>query len=63
LGGLAALPRLPIAPLSQIDFPTILVTASLSGASAETMSSSVAAPLEHQFAEIAGERRSGETNA
>jgi HAE1 family hydrophobic/amphiphilic exporter-1 len=52
--GAAALPRLPVAPLPQIDFPTILVTASLAGASAETMSSSVAAPLERQFAQIAG---------
>jgi hydrophobe/amphiphile efflux-1 (HAE1) family protein len=52
--GLAALPRLAVAPLPQIDFPTILVTATLSGASAETMSSSVAAPLERQFAQIAG---------
>jgi HAE1 family hydrophobic/amphiphilic exporter-1 len=52
--GLTAFPRLPVAPLPQIDFPTILVTAALSGASAETMSSSVAAPLERQFAQIAG---------
>ena len=52
--GLAAFPRLPVAPLPQIDFPTILVTANLSGASAETMSTSVAAPLERQIAQIAG---------
>jgi hydrophobe/amphiphile efflux-1 (HAE1) family protein len=52
--GLTALPRLPVAPLPQIDFPTILVSAALTGASAETMSSSVAAPLERQFAQIAG---------
>jgi hydrophobe/amphiphile efflux-1 (HAE1) family protein len=52
--GLSALPNLPVAPLPQIDFPTILVTASLSGASAETMSSSVAAPLERQLAQIPG---------
>jgi len=52
--GLAAFPRLPVAPLPQIDFPTILVTATVSGASAETMSSSVAAPLERQLAQIAG---------
>ena len=52
--GLNALPRLPVAPLPQIDFPTILVTASLPGASAETMSSSVAAPLERQLAQIPG---------
>jgi hydrophobe/amphiphile efflux-1 (HAE1) family protein len=52
--GLTALPRLPVAPLPQIDFPTILVSAALPGASAETMSTSVAAPLERQFAQIAG---------
>ena len=52
--GLNALPKLPVAPLPQIDFPTILVTASLPGASAETMSSSVAAPLERQLAQIPG---------
>lgn len=52
--GLAAFPRLPVAPLPQIDFPTILVTATLSGASADTMSTSVAAPLERQLAQIAG---------
>lgn len=54
LVGLAAFPHLPVAPLPQIDFPTIQVTATLSGASADTMSTSVAAPLERQFAQIAG---------
>ena len=54
LTGLAAFPRLPVAPLPQIDVPTILVTANLSGASAETMSTSVAAPLERQLAQVAG---------
>ncbi len=52
--GLAAFPRLAVAPLPQIDFPTIQVTATLSGASADTMSTSVAAPLERQLAQIAG---------
>ena len=52
--GMTAFPFLPVAPLPQIDFPTVLVTATLSGASAETMASSVAAPLERQFAQIAG---------
>ncbi len=52
--GLVAFPFLPIAPLPQVDFPTIQVTATLSGASAETMASSVAAPLERQFGQIAG---------
>ncbi|WP_437185215.1 multidrug efflux RND transporter permease subunit [Planctomicrobium sp. SH668] len=45
---------LPVAPLPQIDFPTIQVSASLPGASPETMGSSVATPLERQFARIAG---------
>ncbi|MBV9065881.1 MAG: efflux RND transporter permease subunit, partial [Methylobacteriaceae bacterium] len=54
LVGLAAYPLLPVAPLPQIDFPTIQVSASLPGASPETMASSVAQPLERQFAQIAG---------
>ncbi len=52
--GLAAFPYLPIAPLPQIDFPTVQVTATLTGASAETMASSVATPLERQIGQIAG---------
>ncbi len=52
--GLTAFPLLPVAPLPQVDFPTVLVTATLAGASAETMASSVAAPLERHFAQIAG---------
>ena len=52
--GLAAFPLLPVASLPQIDFPTIQVTATLAGASAETVASSVAAPLERQFAQISG---------
>src|SRR5262244_3624366 len=52
--GLVAYPFLPIAPLPQVDFPTIQVSASFQGASAETMASSVAAPLERQFAQIPG---------
>ncbi|HEX4586063.1 MAG TPA: efflux RND transporter permease subunit [Burkholderiaceae bacterium] len=54
LVGLAAFPLLPVAPLPQVDFPTILVSATLPGASAETMASSVATPLENQFAQIPG---------
>jgi hydrophobic/amphiphilic exporter-1 (mainly G- bacteria), HAE1 family len=54
LVGLAAFPFLPVAPLPQIDFPTILVTAQLPGASPEIMASSVAQPLETQFAQISG---------
>src|SRR3954454_11568487 len=52
LVGLAAYPLLPVAPLPQIDFPTIQVSASLPGASPETMAASVAAPLERQVSTI-----------
>ena len=52
--GLVAYPLLPVAPLPQIDFPTIQVSASLPGGSPETMASSVAQPLERQFAQIPG---------
>ena len=52
--GLVALPLLPVAPLPQVDFPTISVNATLQGASAETMAASVAAPLERQFGQIPG---------
>ncbi len=52
--GLIAYPLLPVAPLPQIDFPTIAVSANLPGASADTMASSVAQPLETQFAQIPG---------
>ena len=52
--GLVSYPLLPVAPLPQIDFPTIQVSASLPGASPETMASSVAQPLERQLAQIPG---------
>jgi multidrug efflux pump subunit AcrB len=52
--GLVAIPFLPVAPLPQVDFPTIQVSVSLLGASAETMAASVAAPLERQFGQIPG---------
>ena len=52
--GLVAYPRLPVAPLPQVDFPTIQVSATLPGASPDTMASSVAQPLETQFAQIPG---------
>jgi multidrug efflux pump subunit AcrB len=52
--GIAAFPFLPVASLPQIDFPTIQVTATLAGASAETMAVSVATPLERQFSQISG---------
>jgi multidrug efflux pump len=45
---------LPVAPLPQVEFPTIQVSAALPGASPETMASSVATPLERQFGRIAG---------
>ena len=46
--------RLPVASLPQVDFPTVQVTATLAGASAETMASSVATPLERQLGQIPG---------
>jgi hydrophobe/amphiphile efflux-1 (HAE1) family protein len=52
--GLAAFPLLPVAPLPKVDFPTISISASLPGASPETMASAVAQPLERQFSQIAG---------
>ena len=52
--GLVAYPLLPVAPLPQVDFPTIQVAASLPGGSPETMASSVAQPLERQLAQIPG---------
>jgi len=52
--GIIAYPRLPVAPLPQVDFPTIQVSAQLPGASPETMASAVAQPLETQFAQISG---------
>jgi hydrophobic/amphiphilic exporter-1 (mainly G- bacteria), HAE1 family len=52
--GLVTYPNLPVAPLPKVDFPTIQVSAIYPGASAETMASSVAQPLERQFAQIPG---------
>ena len=52
--GAAAFPLLPVAPLPQVDFPTIQVSANLPGANPETMASSVAQPLERQFSLISG---------
>src|SRR5437868_11746604 len=54
LAGAVAFSQLPVAPLPQVDFPTISVQAALPGASPETMASSVATPLERQFGRIAG---------
>jgi multidrug efflux pump len=52
--GLVAYRLLPIAALPQVDFPTIQVTASFPGASAEIMATSVAAPLERELSTISG---------
>ncbi len=52
--GLVAFRFLPVASLPQVEFPTINVSATLPGGSPETMATSVAAPLEHQFTRIAG---------
>ena len=52
--GVMAYGRLPVNDLPNVDFPTIQVTASLPGASPETMASAVATPLERQFTTIAG---------
>jgi len=54
LSGIVAFRFLPVAPLPQVDFPTIAIGAGLPGASPETMASSVATPLERQFGRIAG---------
>jgi hydrophobe/amphiphile efflux-1 (HAE1) family protein len=52
--GIVAFPFLPVAPLPQVDFPTVQVSAQLPGASPEIMASSVAQPLETQFSQIPG---------
>ena len=52
--GIVAYPKLPVAPLPQVDFPTIQISAQLPGASPDTMASAVAQPLESQFAQIPG---------
>jgi hydrophobe/amphiphile efflux-1 (HAE1) family protein len=54
LVGVVTFPLLPVAPLPQVEFPTIQVSANLPGASPETMASSVATPLENQLALIPG---------
>ncbi len=68
LVGALAYTLLPVSPLPQVDFPSIRVSASLPGASPETMASSVAAPLERALGSIAGvsgiysESRQGSTS-
>jgi multidrug efflux pump len=54
LAGAIGYTLLPVSPLPQVEFPTIAVSAALPGASAETMASAVATPLERQFGRIAG---------
>ncbi|MGA7884201.1 MAG: efflux RND transporter permease subunit [Acidobacteriaceae bacterium] len=54
IAGAIAFMVLPVAPLPQVDFPTINVNTGLPGASAQIMASSVATPLERQFGHIAG---------
>jgi multidrug efflux pump len=54
MSGVLAFNFLPVAPLPQVEFPVIQVSASLPGASPETMASAVATPLERQFGRIAG---------
>ncbi|STD47752.1 Multidrug transporter MdtC [Edwardsiella tarda] len=54
LAGVLGLRLLPVAPLPQVDFPVIMVSASLPGASPETMAASVATPLERALGRIAG---------
>jgi len=52
--GIVAFPLLPVAPLPQVDFPTITISAQLPGANPDTMAATVATPLERQFGQIAG---------
>ena len=52
--GVIAFPRLPVAPLPEVDFPTLQVATQLPGASPEIIASSVTQPLERQFGEIPG---------
>jgi multidrug efflux pump len=54
LAGIIAFKVLPVSPLPQVDFPTISVSASLPGGSADIMASTVATPLERQFGHISG---------
>src|SRR5438876_12009131 len=54
MAGAVAYNFLPVAPLPQVDFPSIAISTGLPGASPETMASAVATPLERQFGRIAG---------
>ncbi|MCX5717259.1 MAG: efflux RND transporter permease subunit [Nitrospirae bacterium] len=63
LFGIIGYQLLPVSDLPNVDFPTILVTVNLPGASPETMASAVATPLERQFSTIAGLDSMSSTNA
>src|SRR5512142_2715661 len=63
LFGAVAYRGLPVSDLPNVDFPTLLVTANLPGASPETMASAVATPLENQFSLIAGLNSMSSTNS
>jgi multidrug efflux pump len=54
LAGMVAFLKLPVSPLPKVDFPTIMVTASLPGASPETVATSLTTPLERALGSIAG---------
>src|SRR6202165_2300827 len=63
LFGMVAYRSLPVSDLPNVDFPTLLVTASLPGASPDTMASAVATPMENQFSSIAGLESMTSTNS
>src|SRR2546423_835759 len=54
MAGVLGYTKLPVAPLPQVEFPTVSVSAGLPGANPETIASAVATPLERQFGRIAG---------
>ncbi|ORM77305.1 multidrug efflux RND transporter permease subunit MdtC [Pantoea eucrina] len=63
LAGMLGFRLLPVAPLPQLDFPVIMISASLPGASPETMAASVATPLERSLGRIAGVSEMTSTNS
>jgi len=63
LFGIIAYRHLPVSHLPNVDFPTILVSASLPGATPETMAAAVATPLEREFSTIAGLDSMNSSNA
>ena len=63
LFGAAGYRALPVSDLPNVDLPTLLVTASLPGASPETMAAAVATPLENQFSTIAGMNSMSSSNS